>query len=230
MTFVALALLASASCFAQSAVQPQLSITQSSRTLSVSAEGRITAEPEIAILHVGFETRPQDAKSAYADGATTSNAIVAALKQAGIAEGAIRSERQYLQRDYQTAHKFMLVQSWTVKAPAARAAEILDVAVTAGANSTGEIEWTVNDPKALDGQALEQAAKSAQEDAEALAKAMNTRLGALVYVSRDQPPQVRPMMMSRGVMDMKANNAPPLAIEPQQVIRTATVYAVYAIE
>ncbi|HEY2228856.1 MAG TPA: SIMPL domain-containing protein [Xanthobacteraceae bacterium] len=231
MTLAALALLAGAPCFAQQASQPQIHIAQANRTLSVSAEGRITAEPEIAILHLGFETKPQDAKSAYADGATTSNAIVAALKQAGIPEGAIRSERQYLQRDYQTAHKFTLVQSWTVKAPAARAAEILDVAMTAGANSTGEIEWTMNDPKALDVQALEQAAKSAQEDAAALAKAMNARLGALVYVSRDQPPQVRPMMASRGVMAMaKADNAPPLAIEPQQVIRTATVYAVYAIE
>jgi uncharacterized protein len=231
ITVAALALLAGVPCVAQMASQPQINIAQANRTLSVSAEGRVTTEPEIAILHVGFETKPQDAKSAYADGARTSNTIVAALKDAGIAEGSIRSERQYLQRDYTNAHKFTLVQSWTVKAPAGRAAEILDVAVTAGANSTGEMEWTVNDPKALDAQALEQAAKSAQQDAEALAKAMNARLGALVYVSRDQPQQVRPMMMSRGVMAMaKADNAPPLSIEPQQVIRTATVYAVYAIE
>ena len=113
ITFAALALLVAAPCFAQMAGQPQINIAQSNRTLSVSTEGRVTAEPEIAILHIGFETRPQDAKGAYADGAATSNAIVAALKQAGIAEGSIRSERQYLQRDYSTAHKFKLVQSWT---------------------------------------------------------------------------------------------------------------------
>jgi uncharacterized protein YggE len=231
IAIAAVALLAAGPCFAQMAVQPQINIAQSNRTLSVSAEGRVTAEPEIAILHVGFETKPQDAKSAYADGAATSNAIIAALKQAGIAERAIRSESQYLQRDYTTAHKFKLVQSWTVKAPAARAAEMLDTAITAGANSTGEIEWTVNDPKALDAQALEQASKAAQEEASALAKGTNVRLGPLVYVSKSQAPQAMPIRMSQGVMAMaKANNAPPLAIEPQQVIRTATVYAVYAIE
>jgi uncharacterized protein YggE len=226
----ALALLTGAPCFAQLASQPQINIAQSNRTLSVSTEGRVTAEPEIAILHIGFETKPQDAKPAYADGAATSNAIIAALKQAGIAEGAIRSESQYLQRDYTTAHKFKLVQSWTVKAPAARAAEILDIAVTAGANSTGEIEWTVNDPKALDTQALEQASKAAQEEAASLAKGMNVRLGALVYVSKSQAPQVMPVMARAYAMAKTVNNVQPLAIEPQQVIRTATVYAVYAIE
>ena len=230
IAIAAVALLAAGPCFAQMAVQPQINIAQSNRTLSVSAEGRVTAEPEIAILHVGFETKPQDAKSAYADGAATSNAIIAALKQAGIAEGAIRSESQYLQRDYTTAHKFKLVQSWTVKAPAARAAEILDIAVTAGANSTGEIEWTVNDPKALDTQALEQASKAAQEEAASLAKGMNVRLGALVYVSKSQAPQVMPVMARAYAMAKTVNNVQPLAIEPQQVIRTATVYAVYAIE
>jgi uncharacterized protein YggE len=230
ITVAGLALLAAVPCFAQMASQPQINIAQSNRTLSVSAEGRVTAEPEIAVLHVGFETKPQDAKSAYADGAATSNAIVAALKQAGIAEEAIRSESQYLQRDYTTPHKFKLVQSWTVKAPAARAAEILDTAIAAGANSTGEIEWTMNDLKALDTQALEQASKAAQEEAAALAKGMDVRLGSLVYVSKAQAQQVMPMMARAYSMAKTDNNAPPLAIEPQQVIRTATVYAVYAIE
>jgi uncharacterized protein len=231
ITVAALALLAGVPCVAQMASQPQINIAASNRTLSVSTEGRVTAEPEIAILHVGFETRPQDAKGAYADGAATSNTIVAALKEAGIPEGSIRSERQYLQRDYATPHKFKLVQSWTVKAPAARAAEILDTAITAGANSSGEIEWTVNDPKALDAQALEQASKSAQEEAAALAKGMDVRLGALVYVSKAQTQQVMPVMAGRAyAMAKTADSAPPLAIEPQEVIRTATVYAVYAIE
>jgi hypothetical protein len=232
VTVAALAMLAGVPCFAQLASQPQINIAQSNRTLSVSGEGRVTAEPEVAILHVGFETRPQDAKSAYAEGAATSNAIVAALKQAGIPEGSIRSERQYLERDYATtAHKFKLVQSWTVKAPAGRAAEILDTAITAGANSTGEIEWTVTDLKALDTRAVEQASSAAQEDAAALAKGMNVRLGALVYLSKAATQQVMPMMAGRVYSMAQADNrATPLAIEPQQVIRTATVYAVYAIE
>jgi uncharacterized protein len=63
-----------------------------------------------------------------------------------------------------------------------------------------------------------------------LAKGMAVRLGALVYVSNQMsaPSFPRPMPM----MAMKAANADaqPLAIEPHQVSREATVYAVFAIE
>ena len=229
-SLVTLALLAGVPCFAQFGSQAQVKVGPSNRTLSVSAEGLATAEAEIAILHVGFETKPEDAKSAYADGARTSNAIVTALKQAGIPEGSIRSEQQYLDRDYSTEHKFKLVQTWSVKAPAERAAEILDVAVTAGATKSGEIEWTVNDVKALDAQALAQATARAKEDAEGLAKGMGVRLGALIYASKSATPQVMPMMANRGFAVAANASAQPLAIEPQKVSRTASVYAVFAIE
>ena len=65
---------------AQGSVQNELKVDASNRTLAVSAEGEVSVEPEIAVLHVGFETQPGDAKSVYEDGARTSNAIIAALK------------------------------------------------------------------------------------------------------------------------------------------------------
>jgi uncharacterized protein YggE len=115
-----------------------------------------------------------------------------------------------------------------VQTTPARAAEILDVAVTAGANSSGEIEWTVKDEKALAGQALSRAADRAKEDAELLAKGMGVRLGSLVYVSNQlASPYLGPMSMAMGRSEAPAH---PLAVEPQKVKRTANVYAVYAIE
>lgn len=109
---------------AQQTSQVQLKIEAANRTLTVSAEGRVTADPEIAILHIGFETQPSDAKTAYAAGAKSSNDIVTALKQAGIPDTAIRSESQHFKSfDYKT-RKFKLVQEWTVKTPPERAAEI----------------------------------------------------------------------------------------------------------
>jgi len=217
---------------AQTASQVELKVEPSNRTLTVSADGDVTMEPEIAVLHVGFETDLMDAKAAYADGSRRSNAIISALKDAGIAESAIRSETQHLDRDYTKPHKFKLVQSWTVKAPAERAAEILDVAVTAGATSSGNIEWTVKDERALDDQALEKAAERAKAQATVLARGMAVHLGALIYVNNQMSIQRFPMQTSRGVMAMAktADQVQPLSIEPQKVSRTATVYAVFAIE
>jgi hypothetical protein len=232
--FVASALLSCCSvlCAAQ-ASEVQLKIEPTNRTLSISADDHVSVEPEIAVLHIGFETGLDNAKDAYAAGTKTSNQIVSALKQAGVEEKAIRSEWQRLERDYSNKqHKFKLVQQWTVKVPPMKVAEVLDTAVNAGANDSGQIEWTVNDPKALEIQALSAAAARARQQAEELAKAMGVKLGPLVYVTNQMSGEVRPMPFARA-MKMSAGVAappPPLAIEPNKVERTAQVFAVYAIE
>ncbi|HEV2135708.1 MAG TPA: SIMPL domain-containing protein [Terracidiphilus sp.] len=217
---------------AQQSSQPQLSVSPTNRTLTVTANDTVTVDPDVAIVHIGFETQPASAKDAYASGAQTSNAIIDALKQAGIAESAIHSESQFLNRDYSVpkSHKFVLTEQWTVKTTPKRAAEILDVAVTAGANSSGQIEWTVNDERALENQALDKAAARAKADAAELAKGMGVRLGALIYVSNEVSAPVQPVMMRYSAGVAAPPPPPPLAIEPQKVTRSASIYAVYAIE
>jgi uncharacterized protein YggE len=215
--------------------QVQLKIEPSNRTLTVSAEERVTADPEIAILHIGFETQPSDAKTAYAEGAKISNEIIAALKQSGIADSAIRSENQRLNSFDYKLRKFKLVQHWTVKTPPERAAEILDIVIAAGATQSGDIDWTVKDAKALEDQALEQAAARARANAEVLAHGMGVHLGALVYVSNDANAARVPITMgvanySGGTGDWSALPRERLAIEPRKVSRVANVYAVFAIE
>jgi len=208
---------------AQQANQAQLKIEPANRTLTVSAEDRVTVDPDVAVLHVGFQTPPSDAKAAYAAGAQTSNAIVAALKQAGIPETSIRSESQRLNSVYGKPHKLK----------PERAAEILDVAVTAGGTDSGEIDWIVENEQALEDKALDGAAARARAQAAVLAKGMGVKLGALIYVSNQVSAPVYPVRAF-------ANNAtarnelraapPPLAIEPRKVSSTANVYAVFAIE
>ena len=229
----AAALALSLPAFAQQPGQPTLTIGATNRTLSVSATATVSVEPDLAIVHIGFQTQPESAKQAYSDGAQTSNAILDAVKQAGIPAADIRSESQYLQPDYTPkSHKFILNQQWTVRTPPARAAEILDVAISAGANNSGQIEWTVKDEHALATQALEKAARQSREDAATLAHGMQVTLGPLVYVSNQlsSPVFPRPMMFSRLATAGVAANAPPLAVEPNKVTREATVYAVFTIE
>ena len=216
---------------AQQPAQPQLKIDSSNRTLTVTAEDTVSVEPEVAVLHIGFQTPPGDAKSVYAQGTQTSNTIISALKQAGVPENDIRSESQYLDRDYSTKqNKYKLTQQWTVRTTPQRAAEILDTAINAGATSSGEIEWTVKDEKALAEQALNRAADRARANAAVLAKGMGVRLGTLIYVSNQISgvilPRPMPMAMARNA------EAPvqPLAIEPHKVTRQASVYAIFAIE
>ena len=110
LSVVAVASVALTSCMDHSA-------KSNGRTLTVTANESVTVEPDLAVLHIGFDTPPEDVKSAYADGARRSNAIVVAVKQAGIPEDAIRSEWQYIDRVWDNEHKFRLEQHWTVKVP-----------------------------------------------------------------------------------------------------------------
>jgi uncharacterized protein len=231
ITFASVLLLAAISSAAQQPTQPQLKVDSSNRTLTVSSTESVTVEPDLAILHIGFVTQPQDAKSAYADGSRASNAIIAALKQAGVAESAIRSESQYVDRDWTTKlRKYTLHQQWTVKVAPERAAEVLDTAVNAGATSSGQIDWTVKDEKALEAEALDHAASRAKANAEVLAKGMGVRLGALIYVSNQMTAPQYPRPMPMMTMQKVGGAEPPLAIEPHQVSREASVYAVFVIE
>jgi hypothetical protein len=216
---------------AQQTSQVQLKIEPANRTLTVNAQNQVTVDPDVAILHVGFQTQPTDAKAAYAAGAQTSNAIIAAVKQAGIAESSIHSEWQRLNSVYGKPHKFTLAQQWTVKVAPERAAEILDVAVSAGATDSGQIDWTVENEQALEDKALEGAAGRARAQAAVLAKGMGVKLGTLIYVSNQVSAAVYPIRayaMSAG--PMAGAQQPTLSIEPHKVERTANVYAVFAIE
>jgi uncharacterized protein len=222
-----------AAAAAQQTSQVQLKIEPTNRTLTVSAEDRVTVEPDLAILHVGFQTQPSDAKSAYATGAATSNAIVSALKQAGVPETSIRSEWQRLDSVYDKPHKFTLAQQWTVRVKPERAAEILDVAVTAGATDSGQIDWIVENEQALQDKALEGASARARTQAAVLAKGMGVKLGALVYVSNQvSAPSFPIRAFASRATPMAGLAAVPqaLSIEPRKVTSTASVYAVFAIE
>lgn len=224
------ALLAGSMC--AGAQQTELRIEPTNRTLTVSAQGEVSVDPDVAILHIGFETLPTDAKAAYANGAQTSTAIIAALKQAGIADSAIHSEWQRLDSVAGKPHKFTLAEQWTVRTTPERAAEILDIAITAGATESGDIEWTVEDEHALEDKALDQAAARARAEAAALAESMGVHLGALIYVTNQTSAPQFPVRMYAEPAPQALNGGAvaTLAIEPHKVSSSANVYAIYAIE
>jgi hypothetical protein len=217
--------------------QPQIKTDPASRVITVSAEELVSVDPDLAIVHIGFESKVADAKAAYADGSRTSNQIVAALKLAGLPDSAIRSESQRLEPVDPRNHKFKLVQTWTLRTAPERAAEILDAAISAGATDSGDIDWTVQDIHALEDQALDRATTRVRSDAAVMAKAGGAKLGALLYVTNQVsaiPRRINGNDAYPAQFEVSANRAKsapaPIAIEPHKVSRTATVYAVFAIE
>jgi uncharacterized protein YggE len=203
-----------------------IQVNKENRTIAITATDKVTAIADQATLHIGFIAYGPDSNTAYANGSKVSNAIVKALTASGVSKETIQSESQQLQpvQNYQldklteaqkAQRQFQVSQSWTVKTEADAAAKILDTAVKAGANNSA--------------QAAAKALKRARAQAEQMAGGLSAKLGALLYASNEVQPGPRPVMYAQ--MGARAkDNVEPLAINPREIEKSATVYAVFAIE
>jgi len=226
----------------------QIKVDKTNRTIAVSTSDTATAMADTAIVHIGYQLYGPDSQTAYANGSKASNAIAKALADAGVPKDAIQSNSQSIAETQpyeiekltpaeQAQRKFRVQQSWTVKTKADDAAKILNEAVNAGANQSGQIDWTLADENALEAQAAGKALVRARGIAEQMAKGLGVKLGDLIYASNQQPTHVVAGISAgvaggaMGAMAMRAAApTPPLSLSPNKVERSATVYAVFTIE
>lgn len=221
-----------------------IQVSKENRTIAITATDKVEATADTATVHVGFIDYGPDSASAYATGSRISNAIMDALTGAGIPKDSIESESQNVsptppyQLDSEklsgaerAKRQFQVTQSWTVRVPANDAAKTLDLAVKAGANQSGQIDWSLKDDNALQAEAAAKALKRAREQAQQMAQNLNSKVGALLYASNQvEATPIRPLMKAMIGTSAETVELKPLAINPRQVEKTATVYAVFAIE
>ena len=168
-----------------------LNISKDNRTLSVSASDHAEADPDVADVHVGFTAYGADLASAYKSGSDLSNAVTAAIEKTGTPRSAIQSRTQRVERldDAQSkvrkGMRYSVVQTWIVTVDPKNAAVVLDAAVQAGANESGQIDWRMKDSVALDAEAVRRAMARAKAMAESLAGASGATLGQPVYITNN---------------------------------------------
>jgi hypothetical protein len=218
-----------------------IQVNKDNRTIAITATDKVIVMADTATVHIGFIAYGPDSDAAYATGSRISNAIVKSLTAAGVPSNAIESENQNVSpvQEYQidkltpaekAQRKFQVVQSWTVRTPADDAAKTLDLAVKAGANQSGQIDWSLKDENAPQAEAAAKALQRARTVASEMAKGLSVKLGALLYASNEtQAEPIRPMM-NRMATALAAPAPQPLAINPRKIEKSATVYAVFAIE
>jgi uncharacterized protein YggE len=223
------------------AIAQTIQVNKENRTIVITATDKVTALADLAAVHIGFIAYGPDSDAAYANGSRISNAIVKSLLAAKVPNDAIESENQNVSpvQEYQidkltpaekAQRKFQVTQSWTVRTAASDAAKVLDLAVKAGANQSGQIDWSLKDENASEAEAAGKALQRARTVAAEMAKGLDARLGALLYASNEtQAAPPRPLMRAMAAAPA-AMKVEPLAINPRQIEKSATVYAVFAIE
>jgi uncharacterized protein len=227
----------------------QIQINKENKTIAITTSDEAVAMADIAVITVGFQSFGKDQDSTYADATRTSNSIIAALNSGGVAKESVESAEQSLSPldpgndgdkvRYTQGIRFQFTQSWHVTVPSSAAAKVLHLALTSGANNSGAIQWQLKRDDALEAEAAKKALEHARQIATQMAEGLGVKLGTLVYASNQTPPRGIFAALGMGGQRFDTENATlgnvkpnlaPLAISPDHITKSATVYAVFAIE
>jgi uncharacterized protein YggE len=182
------------------------------RQVTVVGRGEVKGKPDTATVQIGVETEAAVAKDALAKNTEEATALQAKLKELGVAEADIQTSNFSIYPTYGTDGRqitgYHVSNSVIVKIRALdTAGTLLDQVVQAGANSVSSISFSVDEPKALLGQAREQAMQDARAHAEQLAKAGGAAVGDVLVITENvgaAPPMPLAMPMAAEAADSKA--------------------------
>jgi uncharacterized protein len=200
-------------------------------TVSISGEGEVTAVPDIASVSFSVTAEAKDVSAAQAEVKRKMDAILSALKEAGIEDKDIKTSdysvwpkytyssapcsptycppSRQIQDGYTASHNVMVKIRKTEEA-----GKILGLAGDRGATNISNISFTIDDPDALYEEARSLAIANAKSKAKVLAKELGVRLVKVVsYSDSDQGQPYNPMpymLEGRGAADQAKEVAPNL--------------------
>ncbi len=171
--------------------------------LTVIGVGTVRARPDQAVVTLGVETEGEALATALSENNRRASAVLAALKEQGVAETDIQTASFQIQieepRDPQTGQRigppvYHVLHVYTVIfRDLDRVGEGVDAAVAAGANRVDAIAFRIGSPDRLAAEARRLAAEDAKARAQTLASALGAQLGRIVSVTETTLPQPVPM-------------------------------------
>lgn len=190
---------------AQETGQP--SIAAGSTLLSLSAQGKSTRTPDLAMFNAGVVTQGTSASEALSSNAAAMNRVIATLKKAGIADKDIQTSQISLNPVYSQPEYgpngvprqepritgYQAVNNVTIRSRnVAGFGKVLDALVASGANQVNGPSFQMAEPAAAMDEARLDAMKSARARAELYARAAGLRVLRIVSISESggfAPPQ-----------------------------------------
>ncbi len=212
-------------------------------TISVSGQAQFDVDPDLADVYIRVKTEEPTANRAQEENARLMDTVKAALKKAGVKDDEMETTsynlwpQQKWNPDTQEYENTGYVVQHLLKVTTEEVTtvgDLLDVAVTAGANGLDSINFRLSDEKKKDvnSEALAQASGNAKDKAEAIAQGLGVRLGDIVAVSESNVgynyvPRAAYDMAEAAVGGAKSFNT---EISPESVSVSATIGIVYEIK
>lgn len=200
-----------ATAHAQQAEQP--------RTIGVSGQGEVRAEPDRATVTLGVEARKPKLEDARADVARTVEAVLKLTRDLKIDPKLVRSTRVNVQPEYnwgaQNANQRTLIGYYVARQVEVelhdleKLGQLLERATDLGINQLGEPRLDSSKRQDLVREALAKAVADARQNAEVIAKAAGAKLGTARTINANTELTPPPMPMVRTMaMEAKAAGAP----------------------
>jgi uncharacterized protein len=242
---LSIALLAAAGC-SHTTVRPVMpNPNEPAHGITVSGQGEAKAAPDIARANMGVEVRAETAEQATADVNGRMAAVIAALKQAGVADKDLRTSNLSIGFEQDPQPPVVVMPQPAPEASAIRGhyratnmveatirdmnaiGRLLKLATDAGANNVWGIQFEIEDPQALRAQARAQAIERAKQNAQELARLTGVKLGKLVSISESDGGGYQPMMKSVANEMRQAADAP---VEKGEITVNHQVQLLYSLE
>ena len=194
------------------------------KTITVTGNGSVTTVPDRAEFDFSVETRASTAKAALAQNSAAAAAVVAAVKDAGVAEADIQTSQISLSPQTDQAGTqivgYAASTSISVKTAIAKAGSIVDAAVGAGADGVSGPSLSISDQDAQYRDALKEAVAAAHAKAQVLADAGGLTLGGAQTIVEGAAQFPVPLAQ-------KADFSAGVAIQPGTQTVDATVTVTY---
>ena len=224
---IALALVTSASAYAQTPPPAEVSVVVS------TGEGIVKRAPDRAWVTIAAESRAKTPGEAQKLNADAMSAVMQRIKGASIPAEAVRTASYDLQPEFDYANGKQTLRGYVARNSIEvriddlpKMGSVIDVSVGAGATSVSNIRFDLKDRTAAEQEALKLAVADAKSQADAAAQAAGVRVERIVRleVHRDtSTPQPRPMMAMRSEMAVSA--APPVSPGELEVRAMVTLTA-----
>jgi len=181
------------------------------RTVTITAEGKISASPDMAIVSASIVSNESTAQATQDNLDSQSTKLVSYLKTSGIADGDINTSDYNLspqygdQKDYTKITGYSATETLTAKVhDLTKVGSIIGGLTDNGVNQIQSVSYTFNDPDALREQAREKALASSKQKAEDLANAAGVKLGKFVTFSESNGSSITPVPMVSNAMSLGA--------------------------
>lgn len=205
----------------------EMKYIKAERTLSVSAEGKMIAVPNIANINFSVVTEAKTAKEAQSKNTEKMNRVIDYLKEIDIDKKDIKTTSYYLYPKYEYPNGrsvlvgYTLTNSITVKVRNFETiGDILSKSVDLGINQIGDIQFSIENPDNLKAQAGSLAIENARAKAGSLAQKAGVRLGKIITFSESEAGgYVQPYYMKAEAFGRGGGAAMPQLEEGSQEIK-----------